>query len=206
MARLRTSLGLYYCLIAVLTVCFQAEGTAKSAEQLSTLNTHLSSRTTLLGAKPSVADIALYQQLAPVVAKWSSEERTGEKGYHHIVRHVDFVQNSPMFNLKLDEKVKIDLDDVVSKIKPIDAKAEKERKKKEKEAAAAGIAAKGQKAAEGAAEGAKGVVEKAKDTVQAAGEAVAAAVTGAAGGAPEGKKREKKEKKEKQPKPQKAAP
>ena len=70
-----------------------SDDAAKSAERLSSLNTHLASRTTVLGAKPSVADIALYQKLAPVVSKWSAEERTGEQGYHHIVRHVDFVQN-----------------------------------------------------------------------------------------------------------------
>ncbi|PSN62166.1 nucleic acid-binding protein [Corynespora cassiicola Philippines] len=193
-------------------VASPAEDAAKSAERLSSLNTHLSSRTTLLGAKPSVADIALYHKIAPVVSKWSAEERTGEQGYHHIVRHVDFIQNSPVFNLKLDDKVSVDLDSVIFKIKPIDAKAEKERKKKEKEAAAAKAAAEsgatpttltGEQAP---AEGKKSKKEKAKDKVQAAGEAVASAVTGKAGGPPEGAPTKKKEKKEKQPKPQKPAP
>jgi len=204
-------------LITASHIASSSEDAAKSANRLSSLNTHLSSRTTVLGAKPSVADIALYQKLAPVVSKWSAEERTGEQGYHHIVRHVDFVQNSPVFGLKLDDKVNVDLDNVVFKIKPVDAKAEKERKKKEKEAAAANAAASGatpttltgeQGAVQGG-QGGKNKKEKAKGLAQAAGEAVAGTVTGkpTSGGAPEGaptQKKEKKEKKEKQPKPQKA--
>lgn len=115
------------------------EDSAKTSERLSSLNTHLSTRTTLLGSKPSVADLAIYARLAPVVAKWSADERTGEQGYHHIVRHVDFVQNASIFGLDLKEadKVHVDVDEVKVPIKPIDAKAEKERKKKEKEALAA---------------------------------------------------------------------
>lgn len=199
-------------------IASSTEDAAKSAERLSSLNTHLSSRTTLLGAKPSVADIAIYQKLAPVVSKWTPEERTGEQGYHHIVRHVDFVQNSPIFGLKLDNKVNIDTDNLVFRVKPVDAKAEKERKKKEKEAAAANAAAGGATATaltgeQGAAQGGqsgKSKKEKAKDLAQAAGNAVAGTVAGKpASGAPEGaptQKKEKKEKKEKQPKPQKAAP
>lgn len=105
---------------------------------LQTLNSHLSTRTTILGTKPSIADIAIYARLAPLVASWTADQRTGEQGYHHIVRHLDFVQNSPLFALKLDhaDKINLDQDQLVSKIKPIDAKAEKERKKKEKELAA----------------------------------------------------------------------
>ncbi|KAF2744208.1 nucleic acid-binding protein [Sporormia fimetaria CBS 119925] len=185
------------------------EDAAKAAERLSQLNTHLSSRTTLLGAKPSVADIAIYQKLAPLVAKWSAEERTGEQGYHHIVRHVDFVQNSPLFNLKLDDKVDVDVNNVVFKIKPIDAKAEKERKKKEKEAAAAAAVKAGGPTpttltGEQGAEGKKSKKDKVKDKAQAAGEAVASTVAGKAG-PPEGAPTQKKEKKAKQPKPQKPA-
>lgn len=197
-------------------IASSTEDAAKSAERLSSLNTHLSSRTTLLGAKPSVADIAIYQKLAPAVSKWTPEERTGEQGYHHIVRHVDFVQNSPIFGLKLDNRINIDTDSLVFRVKPVDAKAEKERKKKEKEAAAANAAAGGATATtltgeQGAAQGGQGgksKKEKAKDLAQAAGNAVAGTVTGKpASGAPEGaptQKKEKKEKKEKQPKPQKA--
>lgn len=54
------------------------------------------------------------------------------------------MQNAPLFGLKVDEneKLKIDPDEVIFKIKPVDARAEKERKKREKEAlAAAGAAA-----------------------------------------------------------------
>jgi len=184
------------------------EDAAKTSERLSSLNTHLASRTTVLGAKPSVADIALYQKLAPVVSKWSPEERTGEQGYHHVVRHLDFVQNSPVFGLKLEDKVNVDLDNVLFKIKPVDAKAEKERKKKEKEAAAAGAAASGTATqttltGDQAGEGKKSKKEKTKDMAQAAGDAVASTVAGKAG-PPEGAPTKKKEKKEKQPKPQKA--
>ncbi|KAF2129519.1 multisynthetase complex auxiliary component p43 [Dothidotthia symphoricarpi CBS 119687] len=194
-------------------IASSTEDAAKSAERLSSLNTHLSSRTTILGAKPSVADIAIYQKLAPVVSKWSGEERTGEQGHHHIVRHVDFVQNSSIFGLKLDDKVNIDLDNVIFKIKPVDAKAEKERKKKEKEAAAANaVATSG--ATPTTLTGDQGVEEKkskkdkVKDKAQAAGDAIASTVAGkpTSGGPPEGAPTKKKEKKEKQPKPQKAAP
>ena len=190
-------------------IASSSDDAAKSSERLSTLNTHLASRTTVLGAKPSVADVALYQKLAPVVSKWSAEERTGEQGYHHIVRHVDFVQNSPLFGLKLDDKVSIDLDNVIFKIKPVDAKAEKERKKKEKEAAAAAAAA-GNGATsttltgEQGAEGKKSKKEKAKDLAQAAGDAVAGTVAGnptnpteGKKSAPEGAQTQQKEKKKK---------
>ena len=197
-------------------IASSSDDAAKSAERLSSLNTHLASRTTVLGAKPSVADIALYQKLAPVVSKWSAEERTGEQGYHHIVRHVDFVQNSPLFGLKIDDKVNVDLDNVIFKIKPVDAKAEKERKKKEKEAAAAAAAGKGATpttlTGDQGAEAQKSKKEKTKDVAQAAGEAVAGTVAGnpteskkgAPEGASEGAPTQKREKKKKEPKPQKA--
>lgn len=196
-------------------IASSSDDAAKSAERLSSLNTHLASRTTVLGAKPSVADVALYQKLAPVVSKWSAEERTGEQGYHHIVRHLDFVQNSPVFGLKLDDKVNVELDNVIFKIKPVDAKAEKERKKKEKEAAAAAAAGKGATpttlTGEQGAEAKQSKKEKAKDLAQAAGDAVAGTVAGnptegkkgAPKGAPDGAPTQKKEKKKKEPKPQK---
>jgi aminoacyl tRNA synthase complex-interacting multifunctional protein 1 len=174
------------------------EDVAKTAERLSQLNTHLSTRTTILGSKPSVADIAVYAHIAPLVAKWTPEERTGKAGYHHIVRHVDFVQNSDVFHLGLDEasKVLVNQNEVIFAIPPIDAKAEKERKKKEKEAAAA---AAGGTAAASASGPAESKVEKAKEAIKEKVEAV----KGAAAGVLPGKK---KEKKEKQPKPQKEAP
>lgn len=147
---------------------------------LSQLNGHLATRTTLLGTKPSVADIAAYALLGPVVEKWSPEERTGEIGYHHIVRHVDFVQNSRLFGLRIpeEEKVWIDVNDVRYIPKPVDPKEEKERKKKEKSAATGGEQ--------------KVVVGQGKPGEEAK--------VAEAGGNKKDKK-DKKEKKEKQPKP-----
>ncbi|GKT93259.1 methionyl-tRNA synthetase [Colletotrichum tofieldiae] len=138
---------------------------------LDTLNSHLSTRTTLLGTKPSKADTALYSAVRPLVASWSPEQRTGEKGYPNIVRHLDFVQNYPAFaaDVKPEDKVNVDLDEVLY--------AEKERLKKEKAAAAA--AAGGDKAAlpdrtkdnkkdKSAGEKVKEAVTEAKDKVKAA--------------------------------------
>ncbi|TVY45870.1 tRNA-aminoacylation cofactor ARC1 [Lachnellula cervina] len=162
---------------------------------LDTLNTHLASRTTLLGAKPSKADIALYQSLAPHVAAWTPEQRTGQQGHPNIVRHLDFVQNSPLFGLSVPEaeKVKVDPEDILYVKPPVDAKAEKERLKKEKAAAAA--AAGGEQATVTDRTKGKGVAEKVADKVEGAKNAVVGAVTG---------QQAKKEKKEKAPKPQKA--
>ncbi|KAF2488104.1 hypothetical protein BDY17DRAFT_342763 [Neohortaea acidophila] len=182
------------------------EDSAKTAERLSSLNTHLSTRTTLLASKPSIADVAMYSRLAPVVKGWSDEQRTGEQGYHHIVRFVDFVQNAPLFGLNVDaaEKVNIDPEKVVSPIKPVDAKAEKEKRKKEKAlAAAAGAttaAAAGATVTTAASEEAqnaektKSTKEKAKDVGDKVAAAVGAEVPGVS------------KKKEKQPKQPKAAP
>jgi aminoacyl tRNA synthase complex-interacting multifunctional protein 1 len=175
---------------------------------LDTLNSHLASRTTLLGSKPSKADIALYEALAPQVSKWTPEQRTGEHGHPNIVRHLDFVQNSPLFGLHINEaeKIKINVDEVLYVKPPVDAKAEKERLKKEKAAAAAATApAAGEQATladrtNKADEKDEGVVEKAKDKVVEAKEKVVAAVAGD----PAAQATPKKEKKEKAPKPQKA--
>ncbi|KAJ5629347.1 hypothetical protein N7528_003004 [Penicillium herquei] len=165
------------------------------------LNTHLATRTTLLGAKPSVADIAVYALVAPLVEKWTPEERTGEKGYHHIVRHVDFVQNARLFALQIpeEEKVVIDVNDVKFVPKPVDPKEEKERKKREKAAQ--------QNAGAGAAEEKTVVVGQGKPEkaakpakADAAAAPTDAAAAAAAAGHKTGKK-EKKEKKEKAPKP-----
>ncbi|KAF5859363.1 G4 quadruplex nucleic acid binding protein [Aspergillus alliaceus] len=153
---------------------------------LGQLNGHLATRTTILGTKPSVADISAYALLAPVVEKWSPEERTGEQGYHHIVRHIDFVQNSRLFALQIpeEEKIAIDVNDVRFVPKPVDPKEEKERKKKEKAAA---------QNAGAAAEGKPLVVGKGKPEAAAKEETPTATQA-------EGKpKKEKKEKKEKQP-------
>jgi aminoacyl tRNA synthase complex-interacting multifunctional protein 1 len=167
------------------------------SEILTTLNSHLSSRTTLLGSKPSKADVAIYEALAPVVSAWTPDERTGEKGHPHVVRHVDFVQNSPLFELsvKEDAKINVDQNDVRYVKPPVDAKAEKERLKKEKAAAAA--AAGGAGAGAGAAASSdKGLVDRTKEKVKEKAADAKAAVTG----------EKKKEKKEKAPKQPKAAP
>ena len=159
---------------------------ADQSTLLDTLNSHLSSRTTLLGSKPSKADVALYESLAPQVAKWTPEERTGEQGRPHIVRHLDFVQNSPLFGAVVAagaEKIKVDPEEILYVKPPVDAKAEKERLKKEKAAAEAALVdrTKG-----------KGAGEKKKDVPSAAAAGEGSQPT------------QKKEKKEKPPKPQKA--
>ncbi|TEA13094.1 tRNA-aminoacylation cofactor ARC1 [Colletotrichum sidae] len=169
---------------------------------LDTLNSHLSTRTTLLGTKPSKADTALYTAVRPLVANWSPEQRTGEKGYPNIVRHLDFVQNFPAFasDVKADEKVAVNLDEVLYVKPPVDAKAEKERLKKEKAAAAAAAAGGADKKETALPDRSKdkSVGEKVKEAVTEAKDKVKTAV-----GAGEFKT-EKKEKKAKAPKPQKA--
>lgn len=165
-----------------------------AATILNQLNAHLATRTTLLGSKPSVADIAVYALVAPLVEKWTPEERTGEQGFHHLVRHVDFVQNSRLFALRIpdEEKIAIDVNDVRFVPKPVDPKEEKERKKKEKAAAQNAGAAVGDKPL---------VVGQGKPDATAAA-AAAKGTEAAAAEKPEGKvnKKEKKEKKEKAPK------
>ncbi|KAJ5295529.1 hypothetical protein PENANT_c001G01912 [Penicillium antarcticum] len=173
-----------------------AKGDKEASEgMLNQLNIHLATRTTVLGAKPSVADIAVYALLAPAVEKWTPEERTGEKGYHHIVRHVDFVQNARLFSLQIpdEEKVAIDINDVKFVPKPVDPKEEKERKKREKAAA---------QTPEGNAESKPLVVSQGKPEKGKADKGQAqAGADAAAGGPPRTNKKEKKEKKEKAPKP-----
>jgi aminoacyl tRNA synthase complex-interacting multifunctional protein 1 len=179
------------------------------ASLLDTLNTHLASRTTLLGSKPSKADIALYETLAPQVSKWTPEQRTGEHGHPNIVRHLDFVQNSPLFGLNINEaeKLKVNVDEVLYVKPPVDAKAEKERLKKEKAVAAAEAAqAVGGQATladrTNEADGNnKGIVEKAKEKIVEAKEKVVAVVAGDSAA----QATTKKEKKERAPKPQKAS-
>ncbi|KHN98464.1 multisynthetase complex auxiliary component p43 [Metarhizium album ARSEF 1941] len=166
---------------------------------LETLNSHLASRTTLLGSKPSKADVAIYETLSPIVAKWSPDERTGEKGHPHIVRHLDFVQNSALFGLELkdDQKIQVDQDDVRYVKPPVDAKAEKERLKKEKAAAAAAAVAAAAVDGNKEASLVDRTKEKAKEKIDEVKGAAAAAVGG---------EKPKKEKKEKAPKQPKAAP
>ena len=168
------------------------DGAAKSAERLSSLNNHLSSRTTLLGYKPSVADVAVYAHLAPAVKTWSEEQRTGQQGHHHIIRYLHFIQNAPLFALSVPDgdKVSIDPSKVLFIPKPLDPKEEKERKRKEKEAAAA---AEGKPLVTGQSK-----KDKVKDAAASAKEAIKDAVAGGAAAATG-----KKEKKEKAAKPQK---
>lgn len=132
------------------------------ASILDTLNTHLSTRSTLLGTKPSKADTAIYSALAPTVKYWTPEQRTGQAGRPNVVRYLDFVQNSPVFELSVPEtdKVTVDADEILYVKPPVDAKAEKERLKKEKAAAAAALAS--------AQDGAKTLVDRTKDAVSAA--------------------------------------
>jgi len=171
---------------------------------LDTLNSHLASRTTLLGAKPSKADIALYQSLAPQASSWTAEQRTGEHGYPNIVRHIDFVQNSPIFGLAVseEEKVKVDPEEILYVKPPVDAKAEKERLKKEKAAAAAAGGEQTVLADRTNGKKSKTVLENVAEKVEDVKNTVVAAVVGEGSSQPEGQK--KKEKKEKAPKPQKA--
>lgn len=163
---------------------------AESSSILEALNTHLASRTTLLGTKPSKADVEIYNVLAPTVKGWTPEQRTGEKGHPNIVRHVDFVQNSPLFGLSVSEsdKVKVDAEEILYVKPPVDVKAEKERLKKEKAAKAAAEADGEQKS----------LVDRTKEKAAEVKDAVVGAVAGEGG--------KKKEKKEKQPKQQKPPP
>ena len=179
-------------------------GLSEQKSLLDTLNAHLASRTTLLGAKPSKADIALYQSLAPHASAWTAEQRTGEHGHPNIIRHLDFVQNSPLFGLNVSDadKVKVDPEEILYVKPPVDAKAEKERLKKEKAAAAAAGGDQTVLADRTTEKNDKKTVgQKIADKVEGAKEKVAAAVGG--DGAGEGQQK-KKEKKEKAPKPQKA--
>lgn len=184
-----------------LTTASRLKTSPTDSSILESLNTHLSTRTTLLGTKPSKADVSIYESLAPVVASWTPEQRTGQQGHPHIVRHLDFVQNSTVFGLGINDpdKFKVELDEILY-IKPAtDAKAEKERLKKEKAAAAAASSG-------GVAGAATTVVDRTKEVAAAVAEkAVEAkdAVVAAVGAGGESAK-PKKEKKEKAPKPQKA--
>lgn len=178
------------------------EDEAKHAGRLGSLNIHLSSRTTLLGTKPSVADVAMYYRLAAAVKSWSAEERTGEHGYHNIVRFVDFVQNAPLFKLSLEagHKVDIDVDDIKFVHKPLDPREEKERKKKEKAAVTGSVLSPNSQVLP---------VRKGKEQVKEKGnnQTPAQDPPKSASDAPElSTSKPKKEKKEKAPKVQKAPP
>ncbi|GAP86382.1 putative methionyl-tRNA synthetase [Rosellinia necatrix] len=183
-----------------ITTSERLQSSPADASILDKLNTHLTSRATLLGTKPSTADVAIYRSLAPAVKSWTPEQRTGQQGHPHIVRHLDFVQNSGLFDLKIsdEDKVKIDPEEVLYVKPPTDAKAEKERLKKEKAAAAAAVTAGGEATV---ADRTKAAVEAAVEAVTEKAVEVKDAVAAAAG---VGEAKPKKEKKEKAPKPQKA--
>ncbi|CAJ2513713.1 Uu.00g018320.m01.CDS01 [Anthostomella pinea] len=183
-----------------LTTSERLKTSPSDASILDKLNSHLTSRTTLLGSKPSKADIAIYESLAPTVKSWTPEQRTGQQGHPHILRHLDFVQNSGMFDLKIDDsdKITVDPEEILYVKPPHDAKAEKERLKKEK-AAAAAAAGGGSGAPATIADRTKEAAETVMNAAVDAKDKVAAAVgVGAAADKP------KKEKKEKAPKQQKA--
>lgn len=167
---------------------------ATSDALLDALNTDLATRSTALGSKPSKADVALYETLAPLVKAWSPEQRTGQQGRPNIVRLVDFVQNSPLFGLNVADadKVAVDADQILYVKPPVDAKAEKERLKKEKAAAAAAAAGGEKTLADRTKAAASPAPEKAAESMDKPAEAAAAAPEGA-------KQKQKKEKKEKTP-------
>lgn len=188
------------------------------ASILDTLNTHLSARSTLLGTKPSKADTAIYSALAPTVKSWTPEQRTGQAGRPHVVRYLDFVQNSPVFELSVPdaEKLTVDPEEILYVKPPVDAKAEKERLKKEKAAAqAAALAASAGDAAntlvdrtkQAASAVADKLVEVKDAAVAAATQATAAATQAvAAATAAPTEQKQKKEKKAKAPKQAQPAP
>ncbi|KAI0117785.1 hypothetical protein GGR51DRAFT_268013 [Nemania sp. FL0031] len=178
-----------------ITTSERLKASPADASILDKLNTHLTSRATLLGSKPSKADIAIYESLASTVKSWTAEQRTGQQGHPHIVRHLDFVQNSGLFGLKIsdEDKIKVDPEEVLYVKPPTDAKAEKERLKKEKAAAAAA-----------AAGGETTLVDRTKAVAAAVVEKAVEAKDAVAAAAGVGEAKPKKEKKEKAPKPQKA--
>ncbi|KAI1201345.1 hypothetical protein F5X97DRAFT_35745 [Nemania serpens] len=187
-----------------ITTSERLKASPADASILDKLNTHLTSRATLLGSKPSKADIAIYESLAPAVKSWTPEQRTGQNGHPHIVRHLDFVQNSGLFGLEIsdDHKIKVDHEDVLYVKPPTDAKAEKERLKKEKAAAAA--AATASPTAPPAAGAEATLVDRTKAAAQAVVEKAVEVKDAVAAAAGIGEAKPKKEKKEKAPKPQKA--
>ncbi|EPS36041.1 hypothetical protein H072_10529 [Dactylellina haptotyla CBS 200.50] len=158
-------------------------------EVIAQLNIHLKDKTSILGTKPSIADVVCYVRLKDVAKGWSAEVRTGgvDGGKRYIVRWLDWVQNSPVVGLKLEESEKLEVDSssVGTLVKGEDVADEKKAKKgkgKEKEAGDAGI------------------VEKAKGAVQAVASkiGVVGKDAGESSAATAGGKKEK-QKKEKQP-------
>lgn len=167
---------------------------------LETLNTHLKNKTTILGDKPSIADIAVYVRLKDHVQKWGPEEKTGgpEGGWRYIVRWVDFVQNAvDVFGVKVPEgeKVKVDPNDVRTILK-----AEEPVKERKAEGGVEDVK-KGKKERRVIVEEVKEAVKGNSEEAQKAKDVAAAAIPRA----PQevGKKKEKKEKAPKAPAPKK---
>ncbi|KAF3935728.1 hypothetical protein ABW19_dt0209018 [Dactylella cylindrospora] len=162
------------------------------------LNTHLKDKTSIIGTKPSIADIVAYARIKELAKSWSSDVRTGgaDGGKRYIIRWLDWVQNSPVFGLKFadGEKVPVDVEDVGTVVRGEDAADEKKAKKgkgKEKEAA------KGEGAKEGVVEKAKGAAAAVAEKIGVVGKDEAAPA--AAGGKKEKQKKEKQPKQPKQP-------
>ena len=162
------------------------EDEAKQTGRLGSLNTHLSAHTTIIGAKPSAADVLVYARLAPLVKQWTAEERTGERGHHHITRYIDFVERAPLLGLSIEETRRVGIDPSYALYvpKPVNVKEEKERKKKDKMVAKA----------EGATPLVTGLAKNAKAPDTAMSPSIS---TDSAAPTP---KKEKKEKAPKQPK------
>lgn len=155
---------------------------------LNQLNVHLKDKTTLIGTKPSIADVVVYARVKEVAKGWSKEERTGgvDGGKRYILRWLDWVQNSPVVGLKVADadKLEVDLEDVGTVVRGEDAVDDKKKKAKGKDKEVTSTAG--------------AVVEKAKGAVHAAAEKIGVVGKGEGSAAAGGKK--EKQKKEKQPK------
>ncbi|PWW72481.1 nucleic acid-binding protein [Tuber magnatum] len=157
------------------------------------LNGNLKFRTTILGEKLSIADVAIYARIKGQVASWSDEQRTGEKGYRYIVRWFDFVQNTPDLGLQIpaEEKVAVDPGKVLVYLKP-----EEPVKEKKKEGTAAGEDSKRKGKGRVAVERVKEGAEKVKEGIKDAAGLAAVPVAG----------EDKQCKREKRDKPRREAP
>ncbi|KAI5286744.1 G4 quadruplex nucleic acid binding protein, partial [Ascosphaera acerosa] len=175
-----------------------------AAPDAAAINAHLATRTTVLGAKPSVADLATYAACAPLVARLAPEQRTAaDTGLHHLVRHVAYVQGAPVFGIAdcaavpETERVAIDLDDVRSLPKPVVAKKEEKEKKEKK-------GRKAEKETAAAAAAAPAQAEAVVDQTQTQELPIRTKKEATPTGTPPLPTTQKKEKKAKQPKQQKA--
>ncbi|EWC45395.1 hypothetical protein DRE_00794 [Drechslerella stenobrocha 248] len=156
------------------------------------LNVHLKDKTSILGTKPSIADVVCYARLKELAQGWGSELRVGgaDGGRRYVLRWLDWVQNSPIVGLKLEEgeKLAVNIDEVGTVVRgEDDAAAEKKAKKgkgKDKDAAAA---ADGQ------------LADKVKGAVQDVAGKIGVVGKGEARSSAAGSGKKEKQKKEKQP-------